>query len=279
MSLLVLWRTRDAGQTWARYGIPDVLAPVGWNLTFLDAELGYLESDGSAHPDLRWTTDGGATWSTPIDMWPAANGPAEAVDVVFLDARRGYIVAWYPDGNRLLRTEDGGRTWSRVDLPPVEPDFVLSPARAPEFNEGGQGFLEGVATNFAERTQRSVLLVTDVDGGTWRIASQFDGAIETFVLDKDSWLVRSGSELFATADRGGTYDSTEIVGLPDPFYSMSIDFADRTVGWATVLVGEGPGTFLSVELFGTTDGGATWSRLGDCDPESQLMFDCASPAP
>ena len=62
---LILWRTADAGVSWSRLVFPDVHG-ANWDLVFLDPSVGWLATDpGGQHPkpELRWTDDGGATWS------------------------------------------------------------------------------------------------------------------------------------------------------------------------------------------------------------------------
>jgi hypothetical protein len=68
-------------------------------------------------------------------------------------------------------------------------------------------------------------------------------------------------------------------GLPAPLSGMSVHLADRQVGWASVAGGPCGGCAQLFQLFKTGDGGATWTRLGDCDPQDEINFVCATPTP
>ena len=105
---LRVWRTIDAGQTWQESPVAGAPLVIG-GLAFLNPSIGYLTTDpGGQHPkpELRWTRDGGATWSDPIDLAAATGIPTLGV-IDFFDEQAGIMTG----DNTLLRTNDGGRTW------------------------------------------------------------------------------------------------------------------------------------------------------------------------
>ncbi len=133
-----LYATHDQGKTWtALMGAPawpaslepvptpiivevtaQPIGPSGPTITSsgrVDAKVGWVEvTDTMGNYDLRFTDDGGATWTDPRSM-PSGG------DVQFVDADHGWILNSEMTGSGatsnfsvvVLRTADGGRTWEK----------------------------------------------------------------------------------------------------------------------------------------------------------------------
>jgi len=115
---MIMWRTFDGGATWTRSLVQGVRA-INSQLQFLDPRVGWLGTDpGGQHPkpELRWTDDGGETWSGPIDMATATGQSTFPFGMAFVDPERGFAV----DQDGLRRTDDGGQSWQTVVLQPPE---------------------------------------------------------------------------------------------------------------------------------------------------------------
>jgi len=136
----LIWSTRDGGRTWSPQTLPlpaEALAlnvhveqpvlfgPADGVLPVEAAPLPVGKSasppTGDVHRYVLRTTDGGATWTSPVEVPPTQPGGE-----LFLTATH-----WlYADGPNVRETLDGGRTWtSRRVLPGKDPVF-LSPFSA-----------------------------------------------------------------------------------------------------------------------------------------------------
>lgn len=103
-----LYTTRDAGRTWAPYGLP---TPYG-SYDFINGQIGWWLGAASADPNepavsLFFTRDSGLTWSIIIS-------PGWTGTVDFADAQNGWVVARAGDRNALVFTGNGGKTWQQV---------------------------------------------------------------------------------------------------------------------------------------------------------------------
>jgi photosystem II stability/assembly factor-like uncharacterized protein len=275
---LVVWRTTDAGVTWSQAVLPD-LRTGGWALLFQSPMVGWLATDpGAQHPkpELRWTDDGGATWSDPIDL-AAATGLPVLPQLAFVDREHGAFTA---DG--IVRvTSDGGRTWSDADMPAL-PSIATESGHllqygGPTFVDQVHGFL-GITVIQADSTPATHLIyATDTAGATWHLALRDDLQRHWSFVDATTWIGIDAGQVWTTRDGGMTLDGRSSVGLPTPFDRAYMTFVDPFHGWGAVTHGHClPGHYGCLggpELFGTSDGGRSWTRIGDC------IFTCLSPKP
>jgi photosystem II stability/assembly factor-like uncharacterized protein len=105
-SSLLIFRSEDAGETWAFQGsMAD-----GQDVDFIDAKRGWI----AGRAGLFSTVDGGENWA------PASTAgvpPGEEFLIVdFVDADHGWILAYLDEGpspsRKLYRTADGGKSWT-----------------------------------------------------------------------------------------------------------------------------------------------------------------------
>jgi photosystem II stability/assembly factor-like uncharacterized protein len=278
---MAVWRTTDAGVTWSRAVVVGART-ASWALVFQSPIVGWLATDpGGQHPkpELRWTEDGGITWSHPIDL-AAATGFPVLPELAFADREHGALLT--ADG--IVRaTTDGGRTWVDAQMPVLPPIATASghPLRygGPTFVDGAHGFLE-ITVSQADGTPLTRLIyATDAAGATWHLVLQDDLRRDWDFIDASTWIGVSDGQVWTTADGGRTIEGRPSVGLPTPLANAYLSFVDQLHGFAAAEKGPAcpPGHFgcrlIGPELFGTSDGGLTWSRIGDC------IFTCPSLKP
>ena len=97
----MLLTTTNGGTTWTATEITD-----GWEQTlnsvfFLNSSLGWV---ASASDGIKYTTNGGSTWSTSL------TGESTIYDIYFTDASTGWMVK----SSSILQSNNGGSTWNSI---------------------------------------------------------------------------------------------------------------------------------------------------------------------
>ncbi|HET9849044.1 MAG TPA: hypothetical protein VFR68_10865 [Candidatus Dormibacteraeota bacterium] len=169
---------------------------------------------------------------------------------------------------------------------PRRSHYPLLPPASMHMVNHSTGWAAGSATNRILRT---------TDGGThWNDVTPQDataGTWITFFLDaNNAWLASSlqsasGSpdtavEIYRTADAGRTWQRVGVVPA-DRGGPSSLDFVDASHGWLTMQLGVAMGS-EGIALYGTQDGGATWSKLSEADTSGapgHLPLSCQKAAP
>jgi photosystem II stability/assembly factor-like uncharacterized protein len=106
-----VYRTIDDGLSWSRFPTGDVVGAVA--IDPLDSRKVYACTDGAR---LYRSTDGGATWSPPVD----SGGSPYCYDI----AIRGASL-WMPTvGGGVRRSTDGGTTWASTGI--AAPSYALA---------------------------------------------------------------------------------------------------------------------------------------------------------
>lgn len=214
------------------------------------------------------TNDAGDSWDEQH------SGPVQVTEIAFQDSDRGYAIGstggceagTCPIG--ILRTNDGGLHWDklltisaqRVHLAVSADDaWVLIQTCAPDRPSAGCTW---------------DLRATSDGGDSWTVSTLPDGfAIEVSrPTVNDAWIVTSPagpgtSEIIATHDDGQTWRT-----LPSPEngagFEQRIFFRSAREGWLMIAGQPGAGFELK-EIFSTTDGGETWTRVsGSLTPPS-----------
>ena len=216
------------------------------------------------------TSDGGATWK--LQGLPAATATFGGNDVSAVSAE----VAWAAVGDRyftdggILYTADGGTTWALQALPAGIANRHIK-------NIKGVSLSEAWAVSY----QGDVLHTSD-GGAHWTLIPlrQADGTVFSFqavnrmgVVGQDLWIVGGlgVGQVVHSADAGATWRQEQLPNVEGSEKSLTITALEPGVAWAAVNQGG--------YLWGTTDGGATWSRSLDVVGSTSDYDDlCASSA-
>lgn len=170
---------------------------------------------------------------TPTPVTPIAHLPVNTEVVItsiqMLDASTGWGIGQaksaYPGGDdHILRTADGGLTWKDITPP------------------------QGIA---AEQTQSATAFFMD-ETLAWVIYSTWSGIPEFATV----WTTYDGGNNWSPS-----YD-LETSGMMEFFSPGFFSFADEDHGWLLVHAGAGM-SHDYIYLYGTTDGGVTWTKLVD----------------
>ena len=271
--------TTDGGRTWTQQYPPTAFRSIGaW---FADAAHGWITGQhcqeqpapGASGPSaastppaclgmIEATTDGGRSWNVQY---------ADAHDVSgiqFVDVQTGWAIR--SQGARcpgfpqtcpsvLMVTHDG-QNWTDLYRTPLSLDQLA-------FTSKDDGWLLGqrCADPNTPGTCEAHVLVTTDGGHSWRDTLL---PVHATLLSlshptvADGWVVSAfggppSPELVASHDGGRTWQSLPDPGLP---LAQSLFFRTAQQGW--LLSGGEPGAGNQMkELFGTTDGGHTWTKL------------------
>jgi photosystem II stability/assembly factor-like uncharacterized protein len=269
--------THDGGATWVETTL-DVAAITGGPVfSFQTPSSGFAtfyDPEGTSPFRIYATTDGGATWTGPA----SGTVPHMAASFDKLSPPIGGFL-WQSAGkadnkpfdNRFFLSADGGATWTKYTFPIAD----LAPKDA----------LKNINGILQEDNGR-ILLSIDVDGGrkaipeaiyesgadtaTWRLVQALPaGGTDVQFLSPTDWVIfsTSPSEIRTTTDAGlhwhTTVSSTSLYGVQP---STAHQFATINTGWAVEECRNAPGAacptpHAKVFLI-TTDGGATWARIG-----------------
>lgn len=231
---VIVVRTRDGGRTWQEITPPDT--KVFNAQSFVDPMHGWIVG---VNGQVYRTRDGGDSWQ---GLDPGAGAGKRLLRVEFHDTQLGWIAV---AGERwILKTTDGGDHWRQVT---VDIKDGLSDLQFLDANTGFGTGLDGV-------------LAKTTDGGeTWAnigFGNQTKMLAVWFADVLHGWV--AASEIRATTDGGSRWMSQ---GKP-PKSLNDLAFESTTHGYAA---GD-EGVFLH-----TSDGGATWQRLGQDLPKDALL--------
>lgn len=238
-------------------------------IDFIDSRTGWVGGPGL----LLRTTDGGATWSTLLDVAdPEAAGWFATRELAFADAVRGVALGEVfrdfapgvePPLPRLdpacVYTADGGRTWTPCETSP--PDHLLdicwtSPTSSVALAEGRQPYVsEGEGRPWVEQTME--------------LAPPYDAKLAC-THNADVWVVGGMSPSLASVpafrrsvDGGRTWSDATGTARGDLDLWMTFEsVAASGAGTAWVAGGRGNDGLPSPRpwLIHTSDGGASWVR-------------------
>jgi photosystem II stability/assembly factor-like uncharacterized protein len=258
-----VWKTTDGGAHWDR--IMNLGFPYYWyGVAALDEDHVVVSGfDNSASTGiLRWSDDGGATWSDDIVL----TSRGWSTRVRFADASNGLVMDLvnFDAANAAHVTTDGGA--AADDWTPL----VVDPAG------GWFGNQFSLLANGHARASGITYCDSANGGAAWTcgppVDSVFDGP--TFFLDDMHGWVGGGEIsptvdgwLHYTADGGATWSDRT---LESPWPIREILFVTPDTGWAAGgdIYSNAGGTYFS------SDGGATWAP--DLDSAGNEMDACAS---
>jgi photosystem II stability/assembly factor-like uncharacterized protein len=191
-----IFRTADAGRTWAYNDVSPTGVPVLDDAVFTTARTGWAIGLSWLHTGpLYKTSDSGRTWK-PDSRLPQArySVPAFFGDIGIVMGRRHGVATFY-------RTANAGRSWAAVDRLDVH-DLRFPDFRAPTDRNWWV---------FGVRGATSVVIMTTDRGRSWTRKSPPGRAyyVQFAATGKRSWLTATPLEgqgaLFSSGDMGRTW--------------------------------------------------------------------------
>lgn len=259
----VVFHTTDKGASWKAARLP---VKEDWERGYSKGYI-YFTSERTGYylrcsePALGWmgkslyrTDDGGASWSRVGELTSSVD--AYPTGMTFRDAANGWITSSNHGQDYILtfRTADGGKNWNPEHLaaPPALEGYAYSNSYPPVFS--GKDNMKGVLPLeiVQDGVKSMVFYTTDNGGESWKYGPELQGveASRTAWLNaRTGWALQEGGSLLTTADGGLSWRKTakgSVLGKAE-----AIQFSTPRNGWIT-----GPNM-----LWGTVDGGRTWSNL------------------
>jgi photosystem II stability/assembly factor-like uncharacterized protein len=278
-SALTLYRTTDAGTTWA--AVPAPSFPVE-DVYFLNSSLGWAVAgspeSGLGSEVLYRTGNGGETWSRvealPTSAPMSYTFGVGSYRVTFTRLADASIIGWFVGATQLYITRDAGNSWHALSLsvPAAVAGWASTPTQ-PSFS-GREGVLpiayhdpKGADNATANRIY---LYVSHDEGATWgdpRPApagfAPVGDILSISILDsRHIWLtsesLSGGDNVQATPAVARTSDGglTWKVAKNTPRI-LQMTFADAAHGYAEDVTG----IYDVNGILSTSDGGATWQRV------------------
>ena len=251
---LALYTTSDRGRTWTSTPLPtptdvDLAAPA--DVASVDTQL-FVGL--RLQPNRFGLSRGALLKSLDGQTWTRLSLPAGG-RLSFPTAKDGWLVGGLAN-EHLYATHDAGKTWREV-RPTAPLKGVASTVYAlPVFSSKTDGVLP---MSLAAGARSVLAFLTTTDGGrSWATGATvpigkslaFAEAAPAAIAAPDYWLAAVGTKLVAVTD-GGLARQT--VGTL-PGTAVGLQFTSAATGWAQI-AGSG------LNLYATTDGGATWKRL------------------
>lgn len=249
---------------------PQAARPAAWlppgvwpQFDLITHEEGWLQ----AGHGLFWTRDGGSSWEL---IGPALDAQERVLATAFVSRTNTWLVTGLPAGDGgaeivLHSTVDGGRHWARrvLDLLSVgDPRRDVESAHV-AFLDDRTGWLvlgQRTSANFSVGT----LFATTDGGKSWEERPLPFAEPVLFVSADRGWVAggAAGDGLYATTDGGRSW-AAQTLPIPRDRGRISVGrpaFANPQNGVVPVLVStEATATF---ESYVTSDGGASWRRIG-----------------
>jgi photosystem II stability/assembly factor-like uncharacterized protein len=259
-----IYSTADQGKAWHTATLTPTSQPGNAVLSARDGVQGLLvehqTSSNFSSADFFSSMDG-STWQR--HQAPIAGTFALASASVVL-------LAGGPAHDQLWRSANLGATWTRVDVEGLSiGTFTLG---TPVMTDASNGLLPVTLNDDA--ASRALFYITSDGGKSWARRGSVDvqastgsgASIPTTVSeDGSTWfaVAPSGSRIYVSTDKGGTFEVKSPNGLPAGIVELS--FADGKNGWARTSTGFCAGDKTSCAsaeaLFATADGGQTWNQL------------------
>lgn len=200
---------------------------------------------------LSKTTDGGATWTTPVANASFASSPLN--NIVVTDATHAYAVG---TGRKLLLTTNGGASWTATSLP-----YIASTQRLDSYGIDAFDATHMVAVGFTTANVGGVQWTTD--GSTWTTRTVGAPAVKlrsVSMISATKWIVVGDNETIGrTSDGGATWTWTTAtppaVALTSPVKYISPSATTRIVSGTASDIGAG---VASVGVSIMRDDGKFW---------------------
>ena len=273
----------------------------------LDATHAWMTGATNHGLVVIWTVDGGHTWSASA---PLPTLIQTAVQLDFIDAQHGWLVvdtagSASPNSRAIFATSDGGRRWSEIARASESDGSFLGRLAAGctpsgiTFISADYGWLTydcNRASGVLSPHSGPVAAVTRDGGRSWAAvplpsypsgSGYFSASPPVFTLNSGILPVFFGgigpswTAIYETTDAGRTWSFRQL-----PFRIVAPDhlpphFIDARTGWAVKQTGPIPPSAgvdcyvvtcaFVAELYGTTDGGATWKLLSRLVPAADAV--------
>ncbi len=232
-----IMRTNDGGATWDSITISN--GSVTYELTdlfFTDINNGYAGGTTNNTQVVLKTTDNGTIWNV---VTPDPSQPNPVTSLSFTDPVSGYA----SDETFLYRTTDGGANWTTST-----PGFVIKDIG---FTDMANGYACG------QTAPNAVVMKTSDGGQTWNTVLSATFPFFTTSSMQQLDVVNSNvvyctgqysTVLFRTFDGGLTWDTLPVSQVQ--YGIQDYDFISPLEGHLLSNMGE---------IFGTSDGGLTWT--------------------
>ncbi|MFE9749064.1 cellulose binding domain-containing protein [Saccharothrix saharensis] len=279
---------------WGHTGVAALAAdPVDTDRVY--AAVGTYTNSWDGNGAVLRSRDRGRTWeTTPLPFKLGGNMPGRGIGERLVvdpnDNRVLYLAA--PSGRGLWRSTDYGATWAQVASFPNAGNYVPNPSAAPDSPDAQNLGLLWIAfdkrTGGAGVTTRDIyvgvadkenMLYRSSDGGaSWtRVAGQPTG----FLPHRSVFDPVNGYLYLATSDTGGPNDGGKgdvwryapATGAWTNISPVPSSSGDNTWGYSGLTIDrQNPGTLMvatqvqwwpDINIFRSTDGGATWTRIWD----------------
>jgi hypothetical protein len=266
--------THDGGQSWSTSTIDDPRIGSGPWLSFQTPMKGFATFfDRRGEPRLRVyaTVDGGRTWTGPrlgrIPVIEASLGKMQGPSGGILYMLSGKYDN-RPFNNRLLMSMDGGVTWKTRQFPIGGP----SPRQVQKWIEQFWLEADGALQIAILADDRGSVWRSRDDGATWRLVKALPRDVEVSgddFLTPTTWVfeLADGTGFRSTVDSGAHWRITK-TNSDIRIAADTKTFVSRDIGWGYRVCRSSFGRKADCAgdeddvLVATSDGGRTWSRLG-----------------
>lgn len=284
--------------SWDDWNLTGVISiatdPVNPNNVYIAAGT-YTNSWTTQNGAILRSSDRGATWQRtmlPFKLGGNMPGRGPGERLVIDPNRNSVLYLGAPSGNGLWRSTDSGITWSRVTSFPNPGNYVQDPADPNGYLTDNQGIYwitfdkrtgtpgNTTQTIYVGVADKGTSIYRSTDGGTtW---SAVPGQPAGFLPHKGVLDTVNGFLYVAYSDKGGPYDGehgdvwklntatgawTLISPIPssntnDNFFGYSGLSIDRQ-NPNTIMVTGYSSWWPDTQIWRSTNGGATWSRIWD----------------
>jgi photosystem II stability/assembly factor-like uncharacterized protein len=240
-------KTTDGAETWVP--VLDLGSGYYWNgvqaMGANDVVIsGFYDAAGKVRSIIRWSHDGGLSWSD--DLIVSDTGYNEANRVHFWDYSVGFAIATTGNPNLEFRTTSGGQQLSDWK------SFVVDPNGSwfgSQFSALSNGHVRISGITYCESLDFAA---------SWSCRPSVDPGADWatfFIDDKNGWVgggnisVPTEGWIHHTTDGGKTWSGRTLDG---PWAIREIIFVDKKNGWAAGGAGDAGGIYVS------HDGGDSW---------------------
>lgn len=248
-----------AGGTAVENPASQQVGPAVRSMQLLSSTQGWALTDAA----LKWTDDGGLTWT---DITPPGIAASAIKGLFFLDTQHGWVVVSGSTDARgaeevlSFRSSDGGKTWASSPVGTANTESLGAQAYV-HFADPQHGW---VVVKLVSSSNFSIgeLFGTADGGATWSKLSIPIGDPIRFTNPSDGWTAGgpAGDKLYVTRDGGVSWEAQSVSPPPGfeasyPVYELPA-FAAGGVGVLPVTFAGNPS---GMAFYISRDGGRSWA--------------------